>query len=177
MRVLDPRATKRTSRSTASRRGPLARSTNTRFPARLNVTRAVCTVVLKIQAECPGLGRHLDRSAQTGPFCSYEPGGDVALGDAARREMTSAVVARDVPFGGAVLGPRRISPKTSLFAKPRQVFSFVTHGGRAAAAEPARYAQRIDLFGNPTAVFAASVGEMSFVQPVSEIRYRRLTGD
>jgi tetratricopeptide (TPR) repeat protein len=41
--------------------------------ARLNVTRAVRTVVRKIQAECPVLGRHLDRSVQTGLFCAYEP--------------------------------------------------------------------------------------------------------
>jgi tetratricopeptide (TPR) repeat protein len=41
--------------------------------ARLNVTRAVRKVVRKIQAECPVLGRHLDRSVQTGLFCAYEP--------------------------------------------------------------------------------------------------------
>src|SRR5262249_42929184 len=41
--------------------------------ARLNVTRAVRKVVRKVQAECPVLGRHLDRSVQTGLFCAYEP--------------------------------------------------------------------------------------------------------
>jgi tetratricopeptide (TPR) repeat protein len=41
--------------------------------ARLNVTRAVRKVVRKIQAGCPVLGRHLDRSVQTGLFCAYEP--------------------------------------------------------------------------------------------------------
>jgi hypothetical protein len=41
--------------------------------ARLNVTRALRKVVRKIQAECPVLGRHLDRSVQTGLFCAYEP--------------------------------------------------------------------------------------------------------
>ena len=41
--------------------------------ARLNVTRAVRKVLRKIEAECPVLGRHLDRAVQTGLFCSYEP--------------------------------------------------------------------------------------------------------
>ena len=41
--------------------------------ARLNVTRAVRKVVRKVQAGCPVLGRHLDRSVQTGLFCAYEP--------------------------------------------------------------------------------------------------------
>ena len=41
--------------------------------ARLNVTRAVRKVVRTIQADCPLLGRHLDRSVQTGLFCAYEP--------------------------------------------------------------------------------------------------------
>jgi hypothetical protein len=41
--------------------------------ARLNVTRAVRTVVRKIEAGCPVLGRHLDRSVQTGLFSAYQP--------------------------------------------------------------------------------------------------------
>jgi tetratricopeptide (TPR) repeat protein len=41
--------------------------------ARLNVTRAVRKVVRKIEAGCPLLGRHLDRSVQTGLFCAYQP--------------------------------------------------------------------------------------------------------
>jgi len=41
--------------------------------ARLNVTRAVRKVVRKIEAGCPVLGRHLDRSVQTGLFCAYQP--------------------------------------------------------------------------------------------------------
>jgi tetratricopeptide (TPR) repeat protein len=41
--------------------------------ARVNVSRAVRKVVRMIQAECPVLGRHLDRSVQTGLFCAYEP--------------------------------------------------------------------------------------------------------
>ena len=39
----------------------------------MNVSRAVRKVVRMIQAECPVLGRHLDRSVQTGLFCAYEP--------------------------------------------------------------------------------------------------------
>ena len=41
--------------------------------ARVNVSRAVRKVVRTIQAECPVLGRHLDRSVQTGLFCAYQP--------------------------------------------------------------------------------------------------------
>ena len=41
--------------------------------ARVNVSRAVRKVVRQIQAGCPILGRHLDRSVQTGLFCAYEP--------------------------------------------------------------------------------------------------------
>jgi tetratricopeptide (TPR) repeat protein len=41
--------------------------------ARLNVTRAVRKVVRKIQADCPVLGLHLERSVQTGLFCAYQP--------------------------------------------------------------------------------------------------------
>jgi hypothetical protein len=29
--------------------------------------------VKKVLADCPTLGRHLDRSVQTGTFCVYEP--------------------------------------------------------------------------------------------------------
>ena len=41
--------------------------------APLNVTRAVRKVVRKIQADCPVLGVHLERSVQTGLFCAYQP--------------------------------------------------------------------------------------------------------
>jgi hypothetical protein len=41
--------------------------------ARLNVTRAIGTVVRKVAAECPVLGRHLQTSVRTGTFVAYEP--------------------------------------------------------------------------------------------------------
>ncbi|HEY8517770.1 MAG TPA: hypothetical protein VIS07_19855 [Candidatus Binatia bacterium] len=41
--------------------------------ARLNVTRAIASVVRKIASACPEAGRHLEASVRTGTFCSYEP--------------------------------------------------------------------------------------------------------
>jgi hypothetical protein len=41
--------------------------------ARVNVTRAIRTAIARIEEVLPGLGRHLDRSVQTGCFCRYEP--------------------------------------------------------------------------------------------------------
>lgn len=39
--------------------------------ARLNVTRAVRSVLQKVRQDCPQLGAHLDRAVRTGVFCSY----------------------------------------------------------------------------------------------------------
>jgi tetratricopeptide (TPR) repeat protein len=41
--------------------------------ARINVTRALGSVLKKIRDGCPELGRHLDASLATGTFCSYAP--------------------------------------------------------------------------------------------------------
>lgn len=41
--------------------------------ARLNVTRSIRAVVKKVVADCPELGRHLDRAVRTGLFSRYEP--------------------------------------------------------------------------------------------------------
>lgn len=41
--------------------------------ARLNVTRAVRSVLRRVQIAIPRLGRHLDASIKTGVMCSYEP--------------------------------------------------------------------------------------------------------
>jgi non-specific serine/threonine protein kinase len=47
--------------------------------ARLNVTRAIRSVIRKVEADCPLLGRHLERSVQTGIFCAYEPDPTAAI--------------------------------------------------------------------------------------------------
>lgn len=47
--------------------------------ARLNVTRAIRSVIRKVEADCPVLGRHLERSVQTGIFCAYEPDPTVSI--------------------------------------------------------------------------------------------------
>jgi hypothetical protein len=41
--------------------------------ARVNVTRAIRTAIGRIEEVLPELGRHLDRSVQTGYYCRYEP--------------------------------------------------------------------------------------------------------
>ncbi len=41
--------------------------------ARLNITRAVKTILQKVAENNPALGDHLGRTVRTGAFCSYSP--------------------------------------------------------------------------------------------------------
>lgn len=47
--------------------------------ARVNVTRAIGSVLRKIAQSCPEVGRHLERRVATGTFCVYEPDADDAI--------------------------------------------------------------------------------------------------
>lgn len=47
--------------------------------ARVNVTRAIGSVLKKIEQSCPELGRHLSARVTTGTFCCYEPTPDDAI--------------------------------------------------------------------------------------------------
>lgn len=47
--------------------------------ARVNVTRAIGSVLRKIAQSCPVIGRHLEQRVETGTFCSYDPVPDDAI--------------------------------------------------------------------------------------------------